>query len=374
MPNNSKKQKKGRNLSASHKALIALAAGTCVVAGLFGVSRFQYHSSAPNETELDRILRFFDANTSKHHNDPVSSCWYDAGDYIVFLPHQLLATWYLTQAQDVAQTPEVTERLARVIEQSKTCLKSALQQNWKQFRDMSSHGIPLPPWLHERFYPETFYTLNEQEGRDMWMIWKSILEATHAPQEELDQADQEIASRTTTTTTEHCCESGPLSLSPSVVRAFESSFSQPTSDLWGAQPQTLRTLEMNPQIIKDLLTELQKDPHPEERFFYWNGNRDLAGTVALERLYARQTGDQSFRDLSAHFVAFLENKENPWKISFSNDPNLHHPCQQLLLCSYEGFLAAGLDDTHPNEPWRMHEPDLVTQSVYTLASVLWNDW
>ncbi len=331
-----------------------------LLAGCWAITNTQYPAPPQNpEAPVTKILTLFAYNTSKHTSDPIPGCWYDAGDYVTFLPHQAVATLYLQKARTAATQRQTQAALDDVINQSISCLRPAMAENWKQFRDQTSHGVNLPPWLHQRIYPQHTAKTRPNEGWDFWRLWAAIIE-----DERTAAADAYAYSKTLAeeVTSSNCCEGGPLTIMEGNA-----------NDIWGASPAALDALEKNPASIRNLLTELAADPNPTSRFHYWGGNRDIAGTVALERLYARKTGDEQFKPLSEHLVAFL-NGDNPWKIPFTNDPKLYHPCRFFRACPTNGILAAGLDLSNPSEPWRMHEPTLITQATYVLAMVLWNNW
>lgn len=345
-------------------ALIILVAG-------FIKTKKDYQHAQP-DSEFGKYLTLFRANTSQH-NDPAPGCWYDAGDYVVFIPHQIEATLYLTEARKNIQDPEKLTELDEVISTSVTCIDQALAENWKQFRDVRSHGVNLPPWLHKKIYPEEFYKFEEGEGLDAWLLWKEIvnnLENTDGLKT-ATKIDSEIASRTKQTYSSNCCESGPLKLKK---EAYLPLTGQNSDEIWGYNEQSKYWLENSPSRITALLDHLASEEKPEINFHYWSGNRDIAGTVALERLYSKKTGDTRFLELSNDLLKLLEEDREEFEGSFIDDSKLYHPCRFFNACTTEGILASGLDFSKPKEPWRLHEPTLVTQATYILAKSLTEDW
>ncbi|MDP3985555.1 MAG: hypothetical protein Q8P82_02210 [bacterium] len=337
----------------------------------YGPYAFGLHSSiAPS-------LRVFFYNQSKHR-DPVPGCWYDAGDYVVFLNRNAEALWYLSIAYREARQPAVKADLMLVIDQQLMCVQEMISQNWKQFRDMKSHGPSLPPVLNELFFPQTDYQLRVDEGKDVYLLL-GLTMSNIGRKTEAESYFAEARLRTNAMVSEQCCEEGPhanTALEMSALESIAGWREPPTLQVWDLSFPTVALLESeNNAPIRDLLGTVSKEWQENGiPFQYLGGNYDIAGTIALERLYEARTNDAAFASLSDQLMRYLEGK-NDKKINFTKIKKPFHPCGFFGWCRLSGTLVNGVDTSGTFQEsgylrWRFTEIQLVGQAKYVLARVL----
>lgn len=109
-----------------------------------------------------------------------------------------------------------------------------------------------------------------------------------------------------------------------------------------------------------------------EPFQYLGGNYDLAATIALERLYAQESHDQSFKPFSDKLQNYLSGK-NDYNYNFTAAPFIYHPCYFFHVCTLSNTLINGIDhkNSTPNNSWQTNEVQLVGQAKYILSQVLY---
>lgn len=145
--------------------------------------------------------------------------------------------------------------------------------------------------------------------------------------------------------------------------------------LWGAQPPAVATLEAgNVEAVAGVLQYVQEQfAETGAPFQYIGGNYDIAGTIVLERLYARKTHDEQFLPLSRRLMGYLEG-ENAYGFDFTHYPNPYHPCRFFRACALNDVLVNGVDERGAvppiTEPWRVEEVQTYGQAIYVLAKVL----
>lgn len=325
---------------------------------------------------LADALAVFFYNRSQH-SDPVPKCWYDSGDYTVFISRNAETTYYLSLAYHYSNTPEVREDLLKVITQQLDCIQHMLTSNYKQFRDMESHGYNLPPLFNQWIYPNNFYTFDASEGRDVYLFLALTYRNLDQPEQAiqfLKQAQEKI----TQTYAAHCCEAGPLELSANDLAALEILAAQSTAnpalltDIWGIRLAALANLD-NPEIIRGVLSTVAENELP--LFEYLGGNYDIAGTIALERMYAQRYQDDSFLPVSKKLYQYLTGA-NDSAVDFTHFPTPYHPCTFFHVCTLKSTLINGVDETHTFDPerpdvWNNTEVQLTGQAKFILAKVMY---
>lgn len=331
----------------------------------------------PLNSELADALEIFQYNQSQH-GDLVPGCWYDSGDYIVVLPRNVESLFYLSLAHHYAESEVVKRDLELVIEPQLTCVEAMLAQKLKQFRDQQSHGFHFPPFLGERIYPTPHYFFREEEGGDVFsmlsVVYDNLGESERiSPYKNLSEKG--------VTSSENCCEGGPLVLHSEEWKTLqELSKEDPAltpEKIWGIQFSSLLALkEREFEKIRGLLTFLENawngGPEP---FVYLGGNYDIAGTIALERLYAKETGNNEFKSLSDALYAYL-NGENTYQFNFTQADPVYHPCSFFRICELKDALINGIyheDQTEIENNWQTREVQLVGQAQYALMKVVYLD-
>lgn len=329
------------------------------------------------ESELAEALKIFEYNQSQHH-DPVPGCWYDSGDYLVFLPRNAEAVFYLSLAYAEAKSDEVKSDLKKVIDQQLPCLEAMLKMNYKQFRDQATHGIHLPPLWNETFYLSQDHFFEAGESGDVLRMLALIDENLGEPEKaEIYKAQAHDKNRTISA---NCCEQGPLVLSDEKWQGLQGLANDSPDipeDIWGAQFSSLYALDQNQgDKLKGLFGFIQKQwEGGKNPFLYLGGNYDVAGTIALERLYAKKTGDESFKPLSDKLYAYLMG-ENEFHYRFTQSDYIYHPCYFFQVCHLEDTLINGPNEknqTTIQKTWQNAEVQLVGQAEYVLMKVLYLD-
>ena len=349
----------------------------CFVSLLFSLVLLFHGYIRPLPTfssELGRSLAFFYRNESQH-KDPVKHCLYDAGDYLVFIQRNTEALALLSYAYTWAKTDAAKHDLIQTIDRFLPCSEQMFSLKLKQFRDQSNHGVNLPPIINEWLYPQNTYSFEQAEGRDvaalLFLIEKNMDKDTHAF----------ISPIAFATASANCCEGGTLILNAQQLAAIDTLLPEGKNNvdgMWGLDWRAISAVEHGDwNDVKRTLTTIQERFKPTgEPFLYPNGNKDIAGTVALERLYARATGDKSFETLSHELFSYLHGK-NVYKIDFTNSPRLYHPCQFFHVCTLQETLVNGADehgvDVHRPDIWKNTEPSITTQATYVIASLLYFD-
>lgn len=328
-------------------------------------------------SDLADALHYFSLTTSVHH-DAVTGCWYDSGDYVVFLSRDALAAWYLSMAYRESTDELERNDIQSLLRGQLVCLDEMMARGVKQFRDQKNHGVNLPPMLNQVLYPQNSYMLSEGEGRDTALL----LALTYENLGETSRRDAytDLAQRLTfPTSSAQCCEEGPVVMSTVWLDALETlrgirETGEQTA-LWGAQPPAIATLESgNVSAVAGVLEYVEKQfTETGVPFQYIGGNYDIAGTIVLERLYARKTHDERFLSLSRRLMGYLEG-ENVYRTDFTHYPNPYHPCRFFRACVLSDVLVNGVDDRGivppTTEPWRVEEVQTYGQAIYVLAKVL----
>lgn len=349
---------------------------------LFIVSLSSYRQTSFGlKSAIGPALRVFVYNQSKHP-DPVAGCWYDSGDYVIFAQRNALSLYYLSLTYSIAQDSVVRDDLKKVIDQQYTCLSQMMDRGYKQFRDQSSHGTIVAPLLHRFMNSQTSYKFEESEGRDVSLLLYNIAVLTGRKYE----ADKWLAIaeksplRTKSTA---CCEEGPLVLDDTEFGALNDFSYHDISHgnmSWGISLRSILALQNKEyDQIRGTLKSVGKewDDHAYQ-FDYIGGNYDIAGTIALERLYSNATGDQSFHTLSKLMYDYLHGN-NSYNVDFTDYPAPHHPCGEWWSsCRLKNTLINGIDekrkfDTNRDDIWRLTEIQLVGQARYILSYVLYNN-
>jgi len=338
-----------------------------------------YIHDNPYTSKQADVLAFFSYNESVH-SDPIQGCWYDSGDYIIFAPRDALAAWYLSLAYAESTDTHTRQDLLDVLQSPLACLDQMMQSGYKQFRDQQSHGIQLSPVLHEQEFPQTAYQLGAQEGRDTALL----LALTYENLGERDKASiyrQFAQEHATQTYSERCCEEGNLAFSDNRLYALErlnGVNEHEYEGLWGAQPIAIAALvEQEFAKIAGVLTYVQENfTSSGQPFDYVGGNYDIAGTIVLERLYAKKTGDQQFAPLSKHLYAYLLGY-NDYGTDFTNIKP-HHACTFFRACDLETALVNGVDDrkvvSPMDKPWQVTEVQTYGQAIFVLTRVLLSEY
>lgn len=369
----------GTRLGIVLPLLVVIAAGCWLVLS-FPYIRF----GQPEGNRLDRALDVFAYNESKHFTDPVDGCWYDSGDYIVFTQRNARSLFYLSLAWKEAKTDAARNSLRKVIDRQLNCFDNLLERGIKQIRDQDSHIAIVPPLLNQVMTPQTVYSFAEGEGRDVYAI-RSLIAANllDAEGERYWRDRAEAASGATFSS--NCCEEGPIHFSDKELSAIEflagiaEREDQPGG--WGINFSNLALVRVKDSLkIRAILKEVQQywDGGVPKQFDYIGGNYDIAGTVALERYYARMTGDQSFKEFSDKLFSYLYG-DNIYHTDFTRYPRPHHPCGEWWShCPLLETLVNGIDeslefDTSRHDIWRLTEIQLTGQAEYVLALVLYLD-
>lgn len=340
-----------------------------------------YWSFDETESDFEASLLIFDFNESKHH-DVVSDCWYDSGDYVIFAHRNALSVYYLALAYDHSHTDEARLAIERVLVPQIRCLQEMAQRNIKQIRDQDSHGVIVPPLLHEIMYPQMVYEFNPNEGSDVAMLMQltsELLQDFEASRFWMVWG----SGRTQATRSENCCEEGVVAFDSREYEALERIFDHDvtqTKSGWGISPRSLLLLQ-NKEVsaIKEILLTVKREWGISARqFWYLGGNYDIAGTIALERWYARVSGDTSFKSLSDSMYAYIHGT-NDIHTNFTEYTSLHHPCGMWWSrCKLHNVLINGVDtsgtfDGTRSDIWRNTEMQLLGQAQYILAQVLYNE-
>ncbi len=328
------------------------------------------------ESELAESLMIFEYNQSQH-KDPVSDCWYDSGDYIVVLPRNTEALFYLSLAYRYAQLEVTKNDLKQVIDQQLVCVEKMLTLNFKQFRDQASHGFNMPPFFNEHFYPSDSYFFRDEEGADVFLM----LSLVH---DNLGNTEQSLVYKGRVenkglTSSDSCCEWGPLVLEDMEWKALQGLADIENSSLpehrWGIQFPSLLSLKRGDfDSVEGLLSFVESEWKGQAwPFEYLGGNYDIAGTIALERLYAEATGDDSYRELSDDLYAYLVG-DNDYDFDFTQADELYHPCSFFKVCELKDTLINGIYEEGQVEiekNWQTREVQLVGQAQYVLMKVLY---
>lgn|GEM_PF-3372633 len=337
-------------------------------------------------SEIAPALRVFYYNQSHHTSDPVKNCWYDSGDYIVFSFRNLESLYYLSLAYKYSTNSEVKQDLLRTINSQLPCTDKMLSDGWKQFRDQDSHGSNLPPLLHQLFYPQNFYRLQTDEGKELFAL-RALVAQNLGDSQSMNFYRTKSAQTKLKTTSENCCEEGPLVMSDQdftellALNGLAIPEKQLNGSGWAISFENIRLIQEKKydKIKKLLLAVQQKWTDQALQFDYIGGNYDIAGTIAIEKLYEKETNDYSFRPLSDSLYDYLHAK-NAYHIDFTEYEKTHHPCGQWwATCNLHETLINGIDEELSFDPerrdiWRMTEIQLVGQARYILAMVLYNDY
>ncbi len=331
------------------------------------------------ESELSDALAIFEYNQSQH-DDLVKGCWYDSGDYVVFLPRNTESLVYLSLAYELAESEWAKRDLKIVIDQQLSCVDEMLSRNLKQFRDQASHGVHLPPSIAERIYPSPQYVFDEGEGGDVFLMLSLIYD--HLGDDEKVAEYLSLSEGKDRTFSAHCCELGPLVLNESEWGALqaltgETDYIIEAETLWGAQFPSLLALEKGQHdLISNQLSFLDKDwqktPWP---FEYLGGNYDIAGFIALEKLYARSSGNPSYQALSDRLHDYLIGG-NPYQFNFTQADYVYHPCYFFKVCQLPDTLINGVykpGEVRIKPNWENSEVQLVGQAQYVLMKVLYEN-
>lgn len=326
-------------------------------------------------------LRVFFYNKSVFQ-DPVPGCWYDGGDYVVVVSRNVKTFFYLSLAYAATKDPAVKRDIGSVLADQKTCIDGMLAKKYKQFGDQDSHGINLPPFLHGLFYPRNIYSFQPDEGKDAYLLYGLALRNADFAEEAgrweaiAQTAKREMAS-------EHCCEEGPLKISETEFEALQRLSNGDVKQAmphWGLSLANLAFLESGrADAQRAYLNDLRRmwEETGPERFQYLGGNYDMAGTIAFERMFAKKTGDRSFKALSDSLFKYLKG-ENAYGVDFTDDRRIYHPCAFFGNCRLTDTLMNGIDETRAfdanrKDVWRLTEIQLVGQAEYVLAMTLYRD-
>lgn len=339
---------------------------------------YQYRiQTIPFKSGLSPELKFFIYNESKH-NDPVKGCWYDAGDYLVFSPRDALSTLYLSIAYKESSDPLLRQDLTYLINRQLDCLTNMHRLGLKQFRDKDNHGINIPPFLNSLFYPNGIYKYKAGEGKDVTLIL-SLIYKNMGDISRSEIYKKQLTGKITPTMTENCCEAGPLSLSQESIDALSSILNNNTQsefkNIWGIQPAALFAIQSGKKIaIQNSLDYVNKTfTNDGAPFQYLGGNYDIAGTIALEKMYAKQFNDNKFTSLSEKLMNYLAGN-NTYKTNFAAFNKIYHPCSFFFACDLTGTLVNGVDSrktiSPTDKPWNVFEPQIVGQAEYVLAKSL----
>lgn len=344
---------------------------------IYKVSLFKYQSIKIEKTsQISNALAIFDYNQSQH-NDLISSCWYDSGDYLIFLPRNVETLFYLSLAYREAKDSDVKNNLIDKIYTQLDCVENMIKENIKQFRDQSNHGINMPPKLNELLSSNNVYYFNDKEGQDV-LLMIALIYKNIGNEEKFIHYKNLSAIKKTITISENCCELGPIQLKNSELVAIEylagTTKNYTTNNIWGLQFESLAALESkNTEAIKGLLDYI-KNNYNNSLFDYLGGNYDIAGTIALEKLYAAKTNDKSFDDLSTDLWLYLHGN-NVYSFDFTNPNYIYHPCYFFNACNLSDTLINGISQTKEIDfkSWQVSEVQITGQAQYILAEILYNN-
>lgn len=342
-------------------------------------SRVDYEVST-HDSPITESLRMFYINRSQHAQDPVPGCWYDAGDYVIFISRNTRALVYLSYAFTYAKDPAIKAEIKEVINQQLGCVESMIDLGYKQFRDQHSHGINLPPLLNEKKYPQNYYPFRSGEGRDVHILL-SIIYGNLGDAEKAAAHLEDARRLNNRTVSEHCCEEGPLLFSDKEISSLnhkaEIPFFSHSYDIWALSFISLKNVEdgyfdavaNTLQAVKDGWDGKGKP------FQYQSSNYHIAGTIALERMYAAGSGDEKFKGISDDMWKYLHG-ENMFSTDFTDIKNPYHPCGFFKKCDLGETLVNGIDskgvfDLGRKDVWRNTEPQIFGQACYVLAKVLY---
>jgi len=338
---------------------------------------------APSTSSLGSSLEIFTYNQSQH-NDPVKNCWYDSGDYVVFLQRNVESLYYLSLAHQQAQKEAVRSDLWQVIDQQLPCAEEMLAKNLKQFRDQRSHGQNyFPPRFSDVTSDDEIYTFRENEGKDIHLLL-SLTYRNLGDDEKADEHLEKAESLADVTITERCCEEGPLQHSYNEYIALQALAHDEEVDddlfdgLWGVNFIALAHLNDGHQsVIRALLKDVKENWSPSaEQFDYIGGNYDIAGITAMESLYRKQFEDEQFHEFSDELWVYLEG-ENEYRVDFLNYEDVYHPCYFFNACELNDTLINGRDktgfDPDRRDVWRNTEVQLVGHAQFILARVLYEE-
>lgn len=336
-----------------------------------------YNLKPDSDSPYANALFFFTVNRSVFA-DPAAHCWYDSGDYLIFSHRQALTVWYLSIAYRETDDQDLKNDLSVMINEQLACADDLLAANLKQIRDQNNHGINLPPVLHRWFYPNETYSYGPGEGQDV----RALLTLAAENIGDVSRAAnyrKKLEPITTLTTSEQCCEQGPLRFPAEWATALnlltETTAGTYPGPLWGLQPTALAALEHgDPATVAGVLEYVENNF--EENgvpFDYLGGNYDIAGTIALERLYARQTGSEQYAALSERLNDYLHGN-NEYQTDFTYFSTPYHPCAFFRACTLSDALVNGVDASHtvtPEQtPWNVAEIQSYGQAIYLLSQVL----
>lgn len=330
-------------------------------------------------SEIGPALRVFYFNQSHTATDPVPNCWKDSGDNIVFLHRNLESLYTLSLAYKLAKTAPVKADIAQTIRQQLRCTDELLAKNIKQIRDQRSHGVILPPILDDIRSPQVYYKFEQQEGKDAFLLRARISQNLG----DKDEAEwlKKANTRNKRTVSAHCCEEGPLQLSDGQfvgLQVLSKTLPEntPQQSHWSVDFGNLARLQnKNTSGLNEMLSIVQNRwSQQDSPFNYLGGNYDIAGTIAIERMYAAQTGDQQYKKLSERLLSYLQGK-NELEIDFTQVKPFHSCGTWWSWCQLKQTLVNGKDEQGQFKPtskksWRYTEVQLVGQAKYVLALVL----
>lgn len=370
-----------RHLKRSFEAISMAKLWAIVLVGVVAVAVFRavtvapYRAPLPYDSDLRDALALFTYNKSAFP-DAVAGCWYDSGDYLVFLHRNALTLWYLSLAYRAEGNETARADIARVLADQLPCAETMLQAGLKQFRDQRNHGLNLSPLMNRWMYGTSEYGLRQGEGGDIAQLL-ALTEENIGNADRAKELRDSYGSAAVPTTTEACCEEGPIVFSTEWQTAIASlpDGARMTSGFWGAQPPVIAALAADDtESIRRLLQDVEVQfTSYGEPFDYLGGNYDIAGTVVAARLYAMETGDESFDALADRLWSYLHG-ENVYRTDFTMYPKPYHPCAFLRACSLRDTLVNGIDERHDagvlSQPWRVAEVQTYGQAIYVLARVL----
>lgn len=353
-----------------------------ITSGLFFWSvRFYKNKNFGLKSPISNNLRVFLYNESVF-KDPVPACWYDSGDYLVFLNRNVQTFYYLSLAYTNAQNEDTKSDLKYVLDRQKKCIDAMLEQNYKQFGDQKNHGLNLPPLFNKLFYTRNNYKFKNGEGKDIYILYGLALKNIGLKKESEDWLTKS-KQKQSATATENCCEEGPLTMTNNDLSALEKMSNQNFDNAqpdWDLSLENIAFLEKgNINDIKSYLQNISNiwEESNAENFQYLGGNYDIAGTIAFERLYAKKTNDDSFENMSKDMTDYLNGK-NKYQIDFTNYPNIYHPCSFFGNCKLRETLINGVDESkefnkNRKDIWRLTEVQLPGQAKYVLATILYSN-
>ncbi|MBU1613452.1 hypothetical protein KKC87_03420 [Patescibacteria group bacterium] len=337
-------------------------------------------------SKIAPALRVFYFNQSHHLNDPVKNCWYDSGDYIVFAHRNLKSLYYLSLAYSLSKEADTKKDLLQTINSQLVCVDEMIKQDWKQFRDQNSHGMNVPPIINQIYVPPAFYKFKPGEGKDIFAL-RALVAKNLGDQKGLEYFKDKTEKADKKTMSEQCCEEGPLAISDKdlndiLVMLGLAEFKDGDYDGgWGVSYRNIKLIEEKDygRVVR-MLKKLQDNrENLITRFDYIGGNYDLAGTIAIERMYERATGDAQFKSLSDFIYLYLHGK-NQYVVDFTNYKKIYHPCGEWWSnCQLTATLINGIDekrgfDVTRHDIWRLTEVQLSGQSNYVLMEILYNNY